>query len=305
MRWSAALSVLAALALCAGGCRSRCDRVESELRARELDVQTLRTEVGRLESTNHALVRQLAALHGLPGPHGVVEKPTEPYPVRSLALGRQTGGRHSDHCPADDGLIVVVEPRDCDSQAIKAPGAVTVAAWELPSEGAKRLLAVWEISPDQLRRTWQNGLFSTGYRLTLVFKSWPTSEKLRVAARFRMINGRTFEADRDITVRVAPAGTRPHLPPPTPLPSSPPAPPPATDRLPPAPVLPPPRPEPEKPAPLPGGKEEKPPPAPPPSEAPGKAPPAGAPEGPILMHGQEPEPAVQMLRPVPLVPDGP
>jgi hypothetical protein len=296
MRWSVALSLLASLAVSATGCRS-CDKVESELRAREQDVRTLRSEMGRLENTNHALQRELAAMHGLPGPHGVVEKPSEPYPVRSLVVGRQTAGRPSETCPGDDGLIVLIEPRDCDNQAIKAPGALTVAAWELPDEGAKRLLAVWEITPDQLRRSWQNGLFTTGYRLNLAFHAWPSAEKLRVAARFRMINGRIFEGDRDITIRLAPPGRRPPLsaPAPTPTPPStlpPPTPDkPSTPDKPPTQMLPPPTPETEK--------KEPPPPDPPPSSLP-----SGDPEGPILMRGQVKPPAAQILRPISLAPEG-
>ena len=89
--------------------------------ARETDVRTLKDEVERLDFQNQNLTRELAARSGLPGPLGFVEPPSEPYPVRSLALGRQTGGRAADDCPGDDGLIVIVEPRDCDNQAIKAP----------------------------------------------------------------------------------------------------------------------------------------------------------------------------------------
>ncbi len=275
MRWLVASCLFAGLAVCASGCRS-CDRVESELRAREQDVRTLRAEVGRLEFSNQALTRELAAVHGVPGPHGIVEKPSEPYPVRSLVVGRQTGGRPGETCGGDDGLVVVLEPRDCDNQSIKAPGNATVAAWELPDEGPKRLLAVWEVSPEQLRATWQNGLFTTGYRLTFPFKSWPATEKLRVAARFRMLNGRMFEGDRDVTVRLPPANLRRTLPPPTPIPATPPEK-----------TLPPPRPE----------SGEKPPPDPPPSK------PAEEPAGPVLLRGSAKVPAVQMLRPVPLPPE--
>jgi hypothetical protein len=282
MRWSAALFLFASLAVCMPGCRS-CDKVESELRAREQDVHTLRDAVNRLECSNQALTREMAALHGLPGPHGVVEKPSEPYPVRSLVVGRQTAGRAGETCHGDDGLLVVLEPRDCDNQAIKAPGAATVAVWELPEEGPKRLLAVWEVSPDELRRSWQNGLFSTGDRLTFPYKSWPTTEKLRVAARFRMINGRMFEGDRDITVRLPPASLRRTLPPPSPVPST---------EAPPT-QLPPPTVVPEK-------KPEPPPPDPPPSL------PVGPSQGPLLLRGPVKAPTtVQMLRPIPLPPEVP
>jgi hypothetical protein len=285
MRWWVALPLFAALAVGAAGCRS-CDKVESELRAREMDVHTLKEENERLDCNNQALVRELAAVRGEPGPHGVIEKPSEPYPVRSLVVGRQTGGQPAEDCPGDAGLIVVIEPRDCDNQAIKAPGALTVELIERPDEGEKRLLWRWEISPDELRRTWQSGLFTTGYRLSLGFQTWPTTEKLRVVARFRMLNGRVFEADRDITIRLPPADRRRPAPPPSPPPS-----PPEPLHAPTPAEKPPP---PHAPTPV----EKLPPPTPVPDKP--KPPPPESEKGPILTRGQAAKPTVQMFRPVPL-----
>ena len=226
MRWTVALTLGAALAACSTGCRSN-DKVESQLRARESDVDYLKGELGRAEFHNGLLAREMQALRGLPGPHGVIERPSEPYPVRSLRLGRGTRGRPSDAVAGDDALEVMVEPVDCDSQVIKAPGRLHVEVLEVSVEGLKTPLATYDIHPDQLRRTWQSGLFNTGYKLTLAWKAWPGSEKLRVTARFEMIDGRIFEADKDITVRVVPEKLRPAmaipsmplLPAPTPIPS--------------------------------------------------------------------------------------
>src|SRR5262249_36354210 len=183
MRWSVALPLFAALALVgAAGCRSSCYRVESELRAREEDVRNLKDEVERLGGVNEALSRELAAHRAEPGPDGAIRKPSEPYPMRSLVIGRGTGGRPDEACGGDDGLIVIVEPRDCDDQAIKAPGQMVIDVIETPREGPSGLLKRYAISPDQLRCTWQNGLFSTGYRLSLAFDRLPITERLRVVA---------------------------------------------------------------------------------------------------------------------------
>src|SRR5436190_2036084 len=91
------------LLLFLAGCRN-CDKVESELRAREDDVRVLREQLGQSEFHNKALVSELAARSGLPGPDGVLRPPTEPYPVRSLALGRGTSGRPAENFPGDDAL---------------------------------------------------------------------------------------------------------------------------------------------------------------------------------------------------------
>jgi hypothetical protein len=223
MRWSVALTLGAALAASAAGCRSN-DKVESQLRARESDVQHLKGELGRSEFHNGLLLRELQATRGLPGPFGVIERPSEPYPVRSLRLGRGTRGRPSDAVAGDDALEVMVEPVDPEGNVIKAPGRLHIDVQEVSTEGIKTPIASYDIHPEQLRRTWQSGLFNTGYKLTLGWKVWPGSEKLRVSARFLMIDGRVFEADKDITVRVVPEKQRPTvsipvLPAPTPVPS--------------------------------------------------------------------------------------
>jgi hypothetical protein len=284
MRWSVALAVGTALTLCLSGCR-HCDKVEAELRARESDVQVLREQLDRAEFSNHSLLRELCALRGMPGPSGVIEAPTPPYPVRTLVLGRQTGGRPSDILPADDALCVLVEPRDCDGQALKAPGALFVEAHEVTVEGLKKPLSTWEVPPQALSGTWQNGLLTTGYLITLPWKVWPATEKVRIIARFQMLDGRIFEADKDVAIRILPEQQRKQFPPPgaaivpapqtTPIPFQP-------KEVEPRPVLP---------APLPPA-EVLPPPTPVPEE------------GPKLMHGrQSARSKVELLRPVPLPPE--
>jgi hypothetical protein len=293
MRWWVALPLFAALAVGAAGCRSSCARVESELRAREEDVRTLKEEVDRLGCTNEVLSRELSATRGEPGPDGIIHKPSEPYPVRCLALGRQTGGWNDEGCGGDSGLIVIVEPRDCDDQAIKAPGALVIDVIETPREGESRPLWRYEISPDELRHSWQSGLFSTGYRLTLGFKSWPTTDRLRVVAHFRMMNGRVFEAGKDVVVRLPPEAMR------RPLNAAPTAPRELPGRPAPERTLPPPNPEPTLPPPTP--EKTLPPPDPVPNDPPPPENPPADPQGPILTPVKAKKPsAVQMFRPVPL-----
>lgn len=202
------------LLLAVGGCHS-CERVETELRARENDVLTLREELDRCGVYNQALQQEVHALRGQLGmaPDG---QPPAAYPVKTLALGRQTGGRSNDICPGDDALQVQVEPRDPEGQAIKAPGQLLIQAQEITKEGIKRPLSSWIIPPDELRRRWKNGLLTTGYVLNLPWKVWPSTEKLRVSATFQLLDGRVFEADRDVTVRLTPANQRPTVTPKTP-----------------------------------------------------------------------------------------
>lgn len=315
MRWP--LAFVLGLSLTAGlsGCRNanKCDQVESELRAREEDVRHLKSELDRAEFYNQSLARELAAVRGEPGPTGLIEKPSERYPVRSIRLGRGTAGRAAD-CGGDDALQVQVEPIDCEGQAIKAPGCLYIEILEISKEGLKRPLSSWEVAQDDLRRKWQNGLFNTGYMLTFPWKTPPTTEKLRVLARLTLIDGRVFEADKDITVRLLPEHIRrvqPILPspaptpdttfpPPTPSPIPIPTPGPTTiptpgpTTIPPGPVevLPPPTMS----VPLPPTKPGDPPPPTPPSGSPASL------DGPRLIRGTvvPGKPRVQLLRPIPM-----
>lgn len=313
MRWRLAITLCAALAASAG-CRN-CGHVEAELAARESDVRVLREELHKSEFLAEGLMKELAAHKGLPGPDGVLRPPTEPYPVRSIRLGNLTSSRPSEVLPGDDAIEVMIEPLDTEGQALKAPGAAQVEVLEVTTEGLKRPLSCWEISADELRRSWRSGLFNTGYVLNFRYKVFPSTETVRVIARFRMLDGRIFEADKDIRVRVVPLKDRPHtgapplLPPgvvpprkpgrelPPPREEKPPRMPPADNGK-----------EPEKPPPMPpadngkppGKPPEKPPPMPPaengkkPEKPPEKMPPA---DGPILSARKQPVAVIG--RPVP------
>ncbi|MBY0231733.1 MAG: hypothetical protein K2W96_20800 [Gemmataceae bacterium] len=280
MRHGPAILMGLALALSSAGCRS-CAVVESQLAAREKDVRTLKDRVEKLEFMNHALSAELSATKGLPGPDGVMRAPTEPYPVRSLVLGDRTSARPSDALPGDDALEVQIQPLDTERQPLKAPGSARIVALEVNENGNKRVLSMWDVPAEELRNSWQAGLFTTGYVLTFKFKEFPSTEKLRIAVAFRMQDGRVLEADKDIAVRVVPLDKRPRLVPgPFVAPPLPPLP--GTEK-----ELPPPTPVPVPPAKeLPKPKE-----APPPMEP--------APEGPTLTGGKKP--AATLLKPVPLV----
>jgi hypothetical protein len=286
MRWLVVMCLGAALPLGLLGCRNTCEKVELELRAREEDVRHLREELESSRFHNQLLHQEMLALRGAPGPDGHLIAPTAPHPIRSIRLGRQTGGRNSDDCPWHDALQVAVEPLDTESQAVKVPGNLFVEAFEVSTEGLKRPLSAWQVPAAELRGRWQNGLFSTGYLVTLPWRTWPTTEKLRIVARFQLLDGRVFEADKDVTLRLPPESLRKTLPVPG-------------ERELPAPTMPtrPPDPTPTLPAP----NVDEPAPKPP---GPTPSMPAQSTEGPALSSGSpRPPVTVELLRPIPMPPE--
>jgi hypothetical protein len=218
------VALLGALALAAAGCRGNCDLVESELRAKDADLRELRAELGHCVATNQAMQMELKALRGEPPvPGEAAAASADVYPVKSLTLGRGTGGRGEGDCAGDNALQVNLEPRDGAGQVVRAPGSVLINAAEVTPEGLKRPLSTWEIPPDDLRRAWKAGLLGSSYALVLPWKVWPSTEKIRVTAQFRVADGRLFEADKDVTIHLAPPDKRP-APAPAPAPAAPPTP---------------------------------------------------------------------------------
>ena len=102
-------------------------------------------------------------------------------------------------------------------------------AAEISPEGLKTPIGKWEVSPEQLRRTWRSGTFSSGYFVPLQWDRLPGTNRVRVSVRLVTLDGREFEADKDVTVRplpgagagqgvvpIPPPSDLPELPPPTP-----------------------------------------------------------------------------------------
>jgi hypothetical protein len=198
------------------GCRSS-DLVEAELRTRDKEVRRLACELQRVQAENQALVNEVGALRQEGGFHVPPEMAAQTYTLKGITLGRLTGGYADDNSPGDMALRVMVEPRDTDNHNIKAPGSLHVAALQITPEGLKTPLSTWDVDPIQLRRTWQSGFFSTGYAVILPWKDWPSSAKLRIVVQFRVSDGRVFETDRDITVRLPAKELRPRPSAPGPL----------------------------------------------------------------------------------------
>jgi hypothetical protein len=122
--------------------------------------------------------------------------------------------------------MVVVVPRDDDGSAVKVPARVIVFASEVTREGLKTPIGKWDVPPEQLRGTWRGGMLGSGYFVPLQWDRAPRTNRVRVSVKLVTLDGREFEADKDVTVRplpgltppapMSPPNDIPELPPPTP-----------------------------------------------------------------------------------------
>jgi len=202
------------------------DLLEAELRTREREILELRGELTHQRQLNLTYQRQPAWDGGVhPGyaQHGGGTTPTgatPTMPLKEIALGSGTGGVDEDGKPGDESLVVAIIPRDDDGTAVKVPGQAVIAVYEVSPQGLKSQIGQWNVTADQLRRAWKSGLLSSGYFVPLQWDKLPGTDRLRIVARFTSNDGQTFEADKDVTVRILP-GSRPGgLPTPTVTPPS-------------------------------------------------------------------------------------
>ncbi len=201
------LPVLLLLALSAG-CRSRSDLVERQNHDLEVALREAHEQVLNTQAYAEAVQHELDCMRVARSPgHPLPEAPDPAFALKSIALSRQTGGICTDDLPGDDALEVVVEPIDLDGHAIKAPGTLRVELFQVTGN-SKKPISAWQIGNGQLRVHWRSGLFSSGYAVTLPWKTWPNSESLHVAATFTLPDGRSFSDEKDVTVKLRPEAKR-------------------------------------------------------------------------------------------------
>jgi len=195
------------------GCRSNCDLVERQNHQLEVALRDAHAEVMRSRAYNEALEHELSTVRTVPPPERPLpEVAAQHYSLKSISLTRQTGGVNTDGHLGDDAVQVVVEPKDVDDHPIKAPGSLFVEVSEVNTEGNKRPISNWLVAPEQLRSRWKSGFLSNGYFVTLPWRTWPETEKVRVAVKFILPDGRTFEDEKTVMVKPRPHAQRTTLP---------------------------------------------------------------------------------------------
>lgn len=143
--------------------------------------------------------------------------------VESISLNpRLTGGADLDGKPGDDGLCVLIEPRNRSGDFVPEPARISVALLDPAATGEAARLGRWEVDAEIARQFLQTDSPNRGLLLRL---PWPTAvpegKRLHLFVRYLTADGRKIEADREITIgspdRIAQSWT----PRPAPLPEKP------------------------------------------------------------------------------------
>jgi len=123
--------------------------------------------------------------------------------VKSITLNRRTGGWNTDGKPGDEGVLVIVEPRNARGEVVATSGSISVVLIDPAAEGEAGRFARWDFTSDAalaLVRSVASG-GSGGIHFEL---SWPetapTHSKLALFIRYTTDDGQRFEARKDIFV---------------------------------------------------------------------------------------------------------
>jgi hypothetical protein len=113
-----------------------------------------------------------------------------------------TGGIGSGGQPGDEGLLVVVEPRDFGGNIIHAPGDISVALLDPALSGEQARLARWDFSAAETQGMIRTGS-QPGIHLRLPWTATPAHDRLKVFVRYTTRDGRKLQVERLIGVALS------------------------------------------------------------------------------------------------------
>lgn len=122
--------------------------------------------------------------------------------VESINLNpRLTGGADFDGQPGDDGICVLVEPRNRSGDFVPEPARVSIVLLDPARTGEAARLARWELDADTARQFLQSDSLDRGLLLRLPWQAaLPEGNRAHLFVRYVTADGRKIEADREIQI---------------------------------------------------------------------------------------------------------
>lgn len=128
--------------------------------------------------------------------------------VASIGLHRSTGGWNSDGAPGDEGVFILLEPRNARGQVVPTIGDVSLVLIDPAIVGEGGRYARWDFTAQDAAATYRPAVAggSAGLHFELTWPDAPpTHSRLKLFVRFTTEDGRRFQADRDLKIDLGPA----------------------------------------------------------------------------------------------------
>jgi hypothetical protein len=112
-----------------------------------------------------------------------------------------TGGADFDRQPGDEGLSIVLEPRNAADQYVPQAGAVSVVVLDPTKEGEAARIARWDFTLTATQQKLQTASAAKGILLEMPWPASPPSAgKLQLFVRYETADGRRLQTDREIFI---------------------------------------------------------------------------------------------------------
>jgi hypothetical protein len=132
----------------------------------------------------------------------IADTPARESRIAAIALNqRLTGGFDADKRFGDEGITVVVEPRDHSGRIVRQSGRISVALIDPALPGEAGRVARWDFSAQEVEQRVRDGVPTEGIHLELRWPARPPEhEELMVFARLTTADGQRHEASQSILV---------------------------------------------------------------------------------------------------------
>jgi hypothetical protein len=125
--------------------------------------------------------------------------------VAKIVLNRRlTRGYNADRRLGDEGIVVVIEPRNKVDRIVSAPGKVAVVVVDPALSTAEGRVARWDFNAEEIRERLGEGPSGDGIQLELAWPGrLPEHDRLMLFVRFTTADGEVHEASQPILVDLA------------------------------------------------------------------------------------------------------
>jgi hypothetical protein len=131
----------------------------------------------------------------------IPRKPNDKKVTHLFLNPQQTRGADFDGQPGDDGLKIVLEPRNAGEEFVSEAGTLSVVVLDPDREGDAARIARWDFDPSATRQMLAATSPDRGIKLEVPWPAAaPTSNRLKLFVRYETADGRRLQADRDVFV---------------------------------------------------------------------------------------------------------
>ncbi len=130
-----------------------------------------------------------------------VNKPINTHVTHIVFNQRMTGGTDMDGVPGDDGVTVVLEPRNTEGQFVPLAGPITVVVLDPQKKDEWARLVRRDFDDLEVSRLLFEEGPNSGIHLEVPWKEkFPTHSQLHLFARYETVDGRPLVTDQAITI---------------------------------------------------------------------------------------------------------